>query len=69
MREKRLDFRDTHGARMALAMEQDEVLYPVNVLLLGSDAVVLDAYAGADALEQTGTAFGDLSCHFLGNTD
>ena len=52
MGEKRLDLARTHVGRVALAVKKDEAFNPVQIRLLGPQAVVLQADLEADTLEQ-----------------
>jgi len=52
MPEKRLDLGCSHFARVALAMEDDEAPDPLDILCLGSYAVVTQADPGAYLVEQ-----------------
>ena len=47
---RNLDF--THGLRMAMVMELNEAPYPVDIGLLGTDAVVTHAHGGAYTFEK-----------------
>ncbi len=46
------DFAFTHHVRMAFAMEEDEAANPIEVSLLGAQAVVLHAQMPADTVEE-----------------
>ena len=50
-----LDLRRCQIARMALPVEQDETLDPIDVGLLGAQTIMLEANPVADAIEQTGS--------------
>ena len=52
IRQKGLDFRRAEGLRVALAVENNEAFNPVDVRLLGADAVVAEANLAANAVEQ-----------------
>jgi hypothetical protein len=52
LRQERLDFRRPHGQRVPLAGKPVEALNPVDVGLLGAQAVALDTDAPAHALER-----------------
>jgi hypothetical protein len=52
MREERFDFRRTHFPRMPTAVEEHEATNPLDIGLLGAQAVVLEANAVADAVEE-----------------
>ena len=51
--EKRLDFRRAHRRRMALAVKMDVASNPVDIRLLGADAVMLQPDPMANLVEQT----------------
>lgn len=57
-RQEDADFPFAHLFRMAFCMEEDEAANPIDVGLLRSEAVVLDAQMPADAIEQSGTGDG-----------
>lgn len=49
---------------MALAVEQDELAYPAGVGLLGAQAVMLEADAVDDLIEQLGGSHDVFACMF-----
>ena len=51
--EKRLDFRRAHRRRMALVVKMDVASNPVDISLLGADAVMLQPDLMANLVEQT----------------
>jgi hypothetical protein len=57
--EERCDLFFTHFLRMAFAMEKNVTPDPVEIGLLGADAVVFDPQVPADAVEQFGTWCGE----------
>src|SRR3990172_3262632 len=54
VRQELLHFRRRHLPGMPLAVKEDEAFNPLNVLLLGTDAVVPEPEALLDLLEQPG---------------
>ena len=52
VRQERLDLRRPERLRVALAVEKDEAFNPVDIRLLGPDAVVPEADLVADAVQQ-----------------
>ena len=54
MRKECLDLRRGHRVRVPLAMEKDEAFNPVDVGLFGAQAVMFEANAIANAIEEAG---------------
>lgn len=52
MRQKRLDLGRAHVPRVPLAVEQDEPTYPIDVRILGTDAVVQPPDAGTHLIQE-----------------
>ena len=64
--EERFEVRTRQIRRMAIAMKADEVFDPVDIRLLGAEAVVLEADPVADLVEQPRS--GGVLMHGLGST-
>ena len=54
VRQKRLDLRRPKRLGVPLAVEEDEAFNPIDIRLLGPDAVVPETDLVADAVEQAG---------------